>query len=75
MHIAAYLINHGPPSLLNFEISEEVWSGKEVILSHLCVFGCMSYVHIRDHVRDKLKAKSHKCTFIEYVINEFGYHL
>ena len=75
VHTAAYLINHGPPSPLNFETSEEVWSGNEVILSHLRVFGCMSYVHISDHVRDKLNAKSHKCTFIGYDINEFGYQL
>ena len=33
----------------------------------------MSYVHISDHVRDKLDAKSHNCTFIGYDIDEFGY--
>ena len=35
----------------------------------------MAYVHISDHVRDKLEAKSQKCIFIGYVIDEFGYRL
>ena len=69
------MINHGPSSSLIFEISEEIWSGKEVILSHLRVFDRMSYVHISNHVRDKLDAKSQKCTFIGYGIDEFGYRL
>ena len=73
MSTAAYLINHGPSVPLNFGIPEEVWSGKQVKLSHLRIFGCMSYVHISDHVRNKLDAKSHKCTFIGYGIDEFGY--
>jgi len=75
MHTTTYLINHGPSPPLNFGIPEEVWSSKEVTLSYLCVFGCMSYVYISDHVRDKLDAKSQKCTFIGYEIDEFGYRL
>ena len=35
----------------------------------------MAYVHISDQVRDKLEAKSQKCTFIGYDIDEFGYRL
>ena len=35
----------------------------------------MSYVHINNHVRDKLNTKSQKCTFIGYGIDEFGYRL
>jgi len=57
VHTSSYLINPRPSSLLTFGISEEIWSGKEVILSHLRVFGCIYYVHISDHVRDKLDAK------------------
>ena len=41
------------------KISEEVWSGKEVNLSHLRVFGCIS--------------KSNKCFFVGYGGDEFGY--
>jgi len=63
MHTTIYLINHGSSSPLNFGIPEEAWSGKEETLSHLRVFCCMSYVRISDHVRDKIDAKSQKCTF------------
>jgi len=42
----AYLINRGPSVPMEFRITKEVWSGKEVKFSHLKVFGCVSYVHI-----------------------------
>ena len=42
-------------------------------LSHLKVFGCVSYVHVSDHVRNKLDSKSLKCTFIGYGDEEFSY--
>ena len=75
MHTVAYLINHGPSVPLDFGISEEVWSEKKINISHLRVFGCVAYVHISDHVRDKFEAKSQKCTFIGNNIDEFGYRL
>jgi hypothetical protein len=58
---------------LEHKIPEELWSGKEVKLSHLKVFGCVSYVHISDHARSKLDPKSVKCTFIGYGDDDFGY--
>ncbi|GJX31864.1 retrovirus-related pol polyprotein from transposon TNT 1-94 [Tanacetum coccineum] len=58
---------------LGFRISEEEWQGKEVSLAHLKVFGCDSYVKVKDVARDKLDAKSMKCTFIGYGSNEMGY--
>ena len=54
------------------KIPEEVWSGKEVNLSHLRVFGCISYVHIDSAERSKLDAKSNKCVFVGYGGDEFG---
>jgi hypothetical protein len=70
---AAYLINRGPSVPLNCRLPEEVWSGKEVNLSHLKVFGCVSYVHIDSDARSKLDAKSRKCYFIGYGDEAFGY--
>jgi hypothetical protein len=63
VNTAAYLINRGPSVPLEFRIPEEVWSGKEVNLSYLKVFGCVSYVHIDSDARSKLDAKSRKCFF------------
>lgn len=73
VNTAAYLINRGPSVPLDGEIPEEVWSGKEINLSHLKVFGCISYVHIDSTKRSKLDAKSQKCVFVGYGGDEFGY--
>ncbi|GJY83485.1 retrovirus-related pol polyprotein from transposon TNT 1-94 [Tanacetum coccineum] len=70
---AAYLINRGPSVPLGFRIPEEEWQGKEVSLTHLRVFGCDSYIKVKDIARDKLDAKFMKCTFISYGSNEMGY--
>lgn len=75
VNTSAYLINRGPSVPLEHKIPEEVWSGKEVKLSHLRVFGCVAYVHISDQGRNKLDPKSKKCTFIGYGEDEFGYRL
>jgi hypothetical protein len=59
---------------LKQRIPEEVWSGNEVNLLWLKVFGCIAYTHI-NHARGKLHPKSLKCTFIGYRGDEFGYRL
>ncbi|GKD75964.1 retrovirus-related pol polyprotein from transposon TNT 1-94, partial [Tanacetum coccineum] len=46
---------------------------KEVSLAHLKIFGCDSYVKVKDVARDKLDAKSIMCTFIGYGSDEMGY--
>ena len=75
VNTAAYLINRGPSVPLEHRIPEEVWSQKEVNYSHLRVFGCVAYVHISDHGRNKLDPKSKKCTLISYGEDEFGYYI
>ena len=70
---AAYLINRSPSTPLDFKLPEEVWSDKQVNLSHLKVFGCVSYVHVNAADRSKLDAKSTKCYFIGYGGAEIGY--
>lgn len=68
----AYLINWGSLAPLE-QIPKEVWIGKEVKPFHLKVFGCVSFVHISDHDREKLDAKSLKFTSIGYGVDGFGY--
>ncbi len=69
------MINRGPSKPLDLAILEEIWTGKEVKLSHLKVFGCVSYVHVNDHARSKLDAKLVECTLVGYGEDEFGYKL
>ncbi|GJY36504.1 retrovirus-related pol polyprotein from transposon TNT 1-94 [Tanacetum coccineum] len=42
-------------------------------LAHFRVFGCDSYVKVKDVARDKLDAKTVKCTFIGYGSDETEY--
>ncbi|KAE8668800.1 TBC1 domain family member 15-like [Hibiscus syriacus] len=73
INTAAYLVNRGPSVPLDGGIPNEVWGEKEINLSHLRVFGCISYVHINSAERSKLDAKSNKCVFVGYGGDEFGY--
>ena len=69
----AYLINPRPSVLIEFKLPEEVWSSKEVKVSHLKVFCCASYVHIDYDARSKFDAKSKIYFFIDYSDEKFGY--
>ena len=57
VNTAAYLINREPSVPIEFKISEEIWSSKEVKFSHLKVVGCVSYVYIDSDAHSKLDAK------------------
>jgi len=58
---------------LNYGISEEAWTEKEVNLNRLRTFGCISYVHIELNRRSKLDPKSKRYTFIGYGTSEHDY--
>jgi hypothetical protein len=73
--IVVYLINRGPSISLDGGIPEEAWTGKKVNYLFLKTFDCEAFVHIDKENRTKLEAKSKKCTFIGYNVNDFGYHL
>ncbi|KAE8693713.1 putative beta-D-xylosidase [Hibiscus syriacus] len=73
INTAVYLINRGPSVPLDGGIPEGVWSRKEINISHLRVFGCISYVHINSTERSKLDTKSNKCVFVGYGGDEFDY--
>jgi hypothetical protein len=68
---ATYLINRGPSVPLGHRLPKEVWSGEEVNLSQLKVFGYASYVY--SNARSKLDVKYRKCFFIGYEDETFGY--
>lgn len=56
MSTTSYQINRSPSVPLNNRIVEEEWTGKEVNLSHLRVFGCVAYAHVSFADRSKLDA-------------------
>ena len=73
VYTVVYLINRGPSSSLDGGVPEEAWTGKKVNYSFLKPFGCEAFVHIDKENKTKLEAKSKKCTFIGYGVNDFGF--
>lgn len=75
MRTAVDLINLSPSVLLDGDVLERVWTGKDVSYKHLRVFGCRAYVHIPKDERSKLDDKAKECIFLCYGHEEFGYRL
>jgi hypothetical protein len=53
----------------------EAWTNTKLDVSHFCVFGCITYAHIPDHIERKLDNKSEKCLFIIYSYKSKSYTL
>jgi hypothetical protein len=72
---ATFLINRSP-TCSNFGIPpESSFTGNQVNLQNLRIFGCMAHVHIPDGERQKLDKKSHKCMFMGYDLESKAYRL
>ena len=75
MCTAVDLINLSLSVLLEGDVLERVWTGKDVSYKHLRVFGYKAYVHIPKDERSKLDDKAKECIFLGYGHEEFGYRL
>ena len=73
--MAVYLVNRSPNAALDGKVAEEVWTGKPVDYSTLCIFGCPGYVLTPADERSKLDPKSIKCIFLGYSNEVKGYRL
>ncbi|GJR62157.1 retrovirus-related pol polyprotein from transposon TNT 1-94 [Tanacetum coccineum] len=65
----SYLIYRIPYVLIGLHILEEEWQGKDTSLAHLKVFGCDSYVKVKDVYEEAIK-----CTFIGSDSDEMRYN-
>jgi len=52
---------------------KEKFTGKKPDVSHLRVFGCITYVHVHDEKRSKPDPKVEKYIFIGYSLEQKGY--
>ncbi len=68
-----YIMNRTPTSAIHGMTPEEKFTGKKPDVSHLKVFGCITYVHVPDEKRSKLDPKAKKCIFIGYSLEQKGY--
>ncbi|KAH9762673.1 BED-type domain-containing protein [Citrus sinensis] len=69
---ASYLVNKSPYAVIGFKTPEELWFGKPGSYEHLMVFGCPTYVHVRQW---KLDARAVKGGFVGYLNGVKGYRV
>lgn len=75
VNASIYLINRGPSTAIDCKLPEEEWTGKEISLAHVKVFGCTAYALLKPDERSKLDPKSKVCSLIGYDGDSFGYKL
>jgi hypothetical protein len=68
-----YIMNRTPTTTVHGMTFEKKFTGKKLDVSHLIVFGCITYVHVLDEKRSKLDPKAEKCIFIGYSLEQKGY--
>jgi hypothetical protein len=69
-----YILNHSPTKALNDRMSYVAWYGHEPVVSHLWVFGCLTFAKELGHI-DKLDDRSTPGVFINYVEGSKAYHI
>ena len=70
---AVYLINRLPSTNLNNDSPYFRLFGHAPNYSNLHIFGCVCFVHLPPHERNKLTAQSIKCAFLGYVGTQKGF--
>ena len=63
---SVYLLNRSPTVTVQDKIPEEAWSGTKTSVSHLRIFGSVTFAHIPNELRRKLDKKSDICIFNGY---------
>jgi len=73
LHTVAHVINLSSVVILQADVPDRVWYGKDVSYSHLRVFGCKAFEHVPKDERSKLDVKTRECIFIGYGHDDIGY--
>lgn len=72
MNTAVYLINR-MPLRAEMKVPYQLLFQRTPDLTHLRIFGCISYVKNTDEGRDKLDKKAVKCVFVGYSLERKTY--
>lgn len=73
---ACYLINKCPSNSIDGRIPEALWTKKKVLIQHLRVFGCRSWITLKPTIKNgNLDFKAIECVFIGYSGDTNGYKL
>ena len=71
--IAVYTINRCPSPIVQNQTPYDMLSGSSPSYDLLRVFGCVCFVILHDHERNKLQSRSRLCCFLGYGIGKKGY--
>jgi hypothetical protein len=69
-----YILNRSPIKALNGRTSYEAWHGRKLVVSHLRVFGCLTFVKELGHI-NKLDNRSTPRLFIGYTNGSKAYRI
>jgi hypothetical protein len=72
--MAVYILNRSPTRALNGRTSYESWHGRKPPVSHLQVFGCLTFAKEFGHI-GKLDDRSTPGVFIGYAEGSKAYHI
>jgi hypothetical protein len=72
---AVYCRNRSPTTSLDDRTPYEAWCGKRPAISHMRIFGCLAFAHIRKEERKKLDPKAKACIFVGYSPDSSTYRL
>jgi hypothetical protein len=61
-----YIMNRTPIATIHGITPKEKFTCKKLAVSHLKMFGCITYVHVPNEKRSKLDPKAKKCIFIGF---------
>ena len=70
---AVYTINWCPSPIVQNQTSYDLLFGSSPSYDLLRVFGCVCFVLLHDHERNKLQSRSSLCCFLRYGIGKKGY--
>jgi hypothetical protein len=74
MVTAVYILNRSPTKALNDRTPYEAWHGRKPVVSHLRVFGCLTFTKELGHI-GKLDDRSTPGVFIGYAEDSKTYHI
>jgi hypothetical protein len=66
-------MNQTPVVAIHGMTPKEKLTCKKPNVSHLRMFGCITYMHVPDEKKSKLDPKADKCIFIGYSLEQKGY--
>ena len=70
-----YIMNRCPTKSVKKKVLQEAWTSMNHSVSHLKVFGYVTYAHIPYDLRMKLHKKGQKCIFVGYSEDTKSYKL